>query len=236
MIRNSFKILIVAIFAWFLYSLFSGYQTKNELNKTAYYYNSNEVKEVGAANVVTAIVVTYRGLDTLGEVTVLFLTASIIGFILQQNGKNEHNLTSAKSKSPEILETGAKILVPGSMILGIYIFINGHLTPGGGFQGGSVIGSAMLLLFMANPKQIVSHKVMQIIESTSGFFYVIIGILGLILAGGFLDNRILPLGHLGSLLSAGVIPIIYSLIGLKVGAEISGMVKNINETETNESL
>jgi multicomponent Na+:H+ antiporter subunit B len=59
---------------------------------------------------------------------------------------------------------------------------------------------------------------------------VFVGVLGLILAGGFLDNRVLPLGELGTLFSAGLIPIIYSLIGLKVGAEISSIITNINES------
>ena len=58
-----------------------------------------------------------------------------------------------------------------------------------------------------------------------------VGVLGLFLAGGFLDNRILPIGELGSLFSAGAIPIIYSLIGLKVGAELSSMLVNLSETE-----
>jgi multicomponent Na+:H+ antiporter subunit B len=217
-----------------MFSVFKNYKTQTELNKTAMYYNSNEVKEVGAANIVTAIVVTYRGLDTLGEVTVLFLATLIIGFILKNN--TTKTLIKEKSKPSEILVTGSKILVPGSIILGVYIFINGHLTPGGGFQGGAVIGSAIVLLLLANPYKIISKKVMHFIESTSGFFYVIIGILGLIIAGGFLDSRILPIGNIGKLISAGIIPIIYSLIGLKVGAEISGIVNIINETETTEEI
>ncbi len=234
MIRNSFIIILLAVFAWFMFSVFKNYKTQTELNKTAMYYNSNEVKEVGAANIVTAIVVTYRGLDTLGEVTVLFLATLIIGFILKNN--TTKTLIKEKSKPSEILVTGSKILVPGSIILGVYIFINGHLTPGGGFQGGAVIGSAIVLLLLANPYKIISKKVMHFIESTSGFFYVIIGILGLIIAGGFLDSRILPIGNIGKLISAGIIPIIYSLIGLKVGAEISGIVNIINETETTEEI
>lgn len=231
MIRNSFIIVILAVFAWFMYTMFADYKANTELNKTAEYYNSTEATEVGAANIVSAIIVTYRGLDTLGEVTVLFLTALIIGFILKNTTDKKVEDEEKNQKVSEILETGSKVLVAGTVILGAYIFINGHLTPGGGFQGGAVIGSAIMLLFLANPKKTVSKKVLHVVESTSGFFFVIIGVLGIIIAGGFLDNRILPLGNFGSLLSAGAIPIIYSLIGLKVGAEISGIVKNINETE-----
>jgi len=62
-------------------------------------------------------------------------------------------------------------------------------------------------------------------------FYVGIGVLGLVLAGGFLDNRILPLGEFGSILSAGAIPLIYALIGLKVGAEFSSIMASLSESE-----
>jgi multicomponent Na+:H+ antiporter subunit B len=61
--------------------------------------------------------------------------------------------------------------------------------------------------------------------------YVGIGLLGLLLAGGFLDNRFIPIGTVGAMFSAGAIPVIYSLIGLKVGAEISSMLANLSETE-----
>jgi multicomponent Na+:H+ antiporter subunit B len=71
--------------------------------------------------------------------------------------------------------------------------------------------------------------VFHVIESLSGLFYVLIGLLGLVLAGGFLDNRILPLGNFGTLLSAGAIPLIYSLVGLKVGAELVGILHSLRE-------
>jgi len=232
MIRNSYIFILLAVFAWFLFSVFSEHKTQTMLNETAAYYTSNQASEVGAANVVTAIVVTYRGLDTLGEVTVLFLTTLIIGYILKLTKSNPLKKEGKKTDVSEILSTGARILVPGSIILGSYIFMNGHLTPGGGFQGGAVIGTAILLISLAEPNNVISVKLIHFIESISGFFYVSLGIAGLILAGGFLDNRILPLGTLGELLSAGAIPVIYSLIGLKVGAEISGIVKSINDTET----
>lgn len=227
MIRNSFIGLLIVALGVFLFTFFYDYQTPTTLNKTAEYYLSHDASEVGAANVVTSIVVTYRGLDTLGEVTVLFLTALIIGFMLSKKAKSA---TAPKEESSEILLTASKILVPGSIILGTYIFINGHLTPGGGFQGGAVIGSAIMLISLADPNKIMSKHVMHFVEGVSGAVYVFVGVLGLILAGGFLDNRVLPLGELGTLFSAGLIPIIYSLIGLKVGAEISSIITNINES------
>lgn len=227
--RNSIILLVVAGFAMFLYTAFSQYKVPEVPNATASYYLSNEPSELGAANVVTAIVVTYRGLDTLGEVTVLFLTATIIGFMLS------HSLPSNQPvkipSTSEILITASRVLIPGSIILGIYVFINGHLTPGGGFQGGAIIGTAIALMLLADPTKQLSKSLMHGVESLSGIFYVFIGLAGLIWAGGFLDTRFLPQGEMGQLFSAGAMPIIYSLIGLKVGAEISNIVSGVHQTE-----
>ena len=69
------------------------------------------------------------------------------------------------------------------------------------------------------------------VESLSGVAYVALGVAGLFLAGGFLDNRLWSLGELGSIFSAGAIPVIYSLIGLKVGAELSAIFYNLKDAE-----
>ena len=135
------------------------------------------------------------------------------------------------AKSGELLTTGSYLLVPLILLLGAYVFINGHLTPGGGFQGGAIIASAILLMLLTDPLRHFSHRLISLLESISGLFFIGIGVLGIFFAGGFLDNRILPIGELGSLFSAGVIPIIYSFIGLKVGAEFSSMLVNLSETE-----
>ena len=67
------------------------------------------------------------------------------------------------------------------------------------------------------------------LRCATGFGYVVIGALGVALAGGFLDNRITDLGTYGSLLSAGAIPMIYVLIGLKVGSEVSALIERFGK-------
>ncbi len=233
MLKNSFILAILIAFSLIFVSLFISYEGNDELSNLGKYYAENGVQEVGAQNLVTSIVVTYRGIDTLGEVVILFLTAAIIGFFLKlskkdsKNGKRVEKLREAS----EILKTGSQALVPLIFMFGMYIFINGHLTPGGGFQGGAVIATGFVLMMIANPVQKVKHGVLAFVESISGFSFVVIGILGIVLAGGFLDNHILKLGTFGEILSAGAIPIIYSFIGLKVGAELSGIVGSFNEIQ-----
>lgn len=181
---------------------------------------------LGTQNVITAIVVTMRGLDTLGEVAVLFIAAAGIGFLLR---KEHEKIKAPRRDGSEILKTGARLLLPLIMLFGVYIFTHGHLTPGGGFQGGVVIASGVLLFVLSDVSRSVNHSILSISESVSGFIYAALGIAGFFLASGFLDNRFLPIGTIGSLFSAGAIPVIYSFIGIKVGCELTGIFTMMQE-------
>lgn len=181
---------------------------------------------LGSQNVITAIVVTMRGLDTLGEVAVLFIAAAGIGFLLRK--KQEHPDEKRRDGS-EILKTGTRLLLPLIILFGVYIFTHGHLTPGGGFQGGVIIASTLLLTVLSDVSRKINHLLLSISESISGFAFVALGIAGFFLAAGFLDNRLLPTGALGSLLSAGAIPVIYFFIGIKVGCELTGIITTMQE-------
>ncbi len=241
MIKRAIALLLLAAVGTLFASLLVGYSPDEQLNLTGRYYAERTAADIGAANIVTAIIVTYRGLDTLGEVTVLFISAAIVGLVLAQGRVSSNLPTSTPTNTPgapsqripvgELLSTGSRVLTPLILLLGVYVFVNGHLTPGGGFQGGAILASGMLLLLLADPLKHFSHSLIAILESLSGLLFVGIGVLGLLFAGGFLDNRLLPIGTLGELFSAGVIPIIYSLIGLKVGAEFSSMLASLSETE-----
>jgi multicomponent Na+:H+ antiporter subunit B len=231
MIKRFFVILLLIGLGAVFLGLLAGYTPDDQLNLTASYYANHTAQDLGAANIVTAIIVTFRGLDTLGEVTVLFLTAAIVGLVLSQGRRKRDDARRELPPTGELLTTGTRLLVPLILLLGVYVFANGHLTPGGGFQGGAILASGVLLLLLTDPMRRFSHGLIAAIESTAGLFFVGIGVLGVFLAGGFLDNRILPIGELGELFSAGAIPMIYSFVGLKVGAEFSSMLVNLAETE-----
>ncbi len=184
-----------------------------------HHYVADGLKDNGGSNLVTSIVVNYRGFDTLGEVTVLFLSVSGAAFVLRRRSGLE---VQEPVPASEIVQTGARMLFAPIVVFGAYIFVHGHLTPGGGFQGGAVIASGVLLLLLANRDRALPHGLLSWVESLSGFGFVLAGLAGLIVAGSFLANKgVLPLGQWNRLVSAGVIPIIYILIGLKVGSELS---------------
>jgi multicomponent Na+:H+ antiporter subunit B len=230
-LRNSALLIIVGFMAWIMFQIYEDFNSRTALNPIAEYYAENAPGETGAANIVTSIVVTYRGLDTLGEVTILFLAAAIIGLLLKtEKGSRKKPIR----ESSEFLTTASGILIPVISLIGVYIFINGHLTPGGGFQGGAILASSFILVLLAISNKKIGHRLLDYTEAVSGVAFVLLGVFGILLAGGFLDNKILPLGTFGTLFSAGAIPVIYSLIGLKVGAELSNIILELNQIQGDE--
>ncbi len=192
------------------------------LHGVARHYTQDGLKDNGGSNLVTSIVVNYRGFDTLGEVTVLFLSVSGAAFVLRRRtGLEVHEPLPAS----EIVTTGARLMFAPIVLFGAYIFVHGHLTPGGGFQGGAVIASGVLLLLLADRDRALPHGFLSWMESLSGVGFVVAGLAGLFVAGSFLSNRgVLPMGEWNRLFSAGVIPVIYILIGLKVGSELATLL------------
>ena len=177
----------------------------------------------GVANAVTTVVVFFRGFDTLGEIAVLFIASLGIGLMLHSNTRCD-----IKAESNFMLQTASKILFPIIMLFGVYVMVYGHLSPGGGFQGGVIIASAVLLLLVSYKGFEVPHSVIVALETFAGVSYVLIGLMGLLVLDTFLGN-FLPhdISQMGMLLSGGIIPIIYIIVGIKVGSEMSMIVQNL---------
>jgi multicomponent Na+:H+ antiporter subunit B len=212
-------VLIALIFA----TIAIGYTEQHTLRPLAESYMRLVPAELGAPNVITGILLTFRAFDTLGEVAVLFMVAAGVGLVLGGKAAVEANSPDTETATPasEIVRTASQILVPLIAIFAAYIIMNGHISAGGGFQGGAVIASGVLLLLLANPSQTLNAALLSVTESLAGALFVLVGIAGLIFAGGFLDNRVLPLGTFGAFFSAGAIPVLSVLLGVKVGCELS---------------
>ncbi len=179
--------------------------------------------KVGVSNAVTTVVVYFRGFDTLGEIAVLFIAAIGIGLMLHTNTS-----CSIKAQSSFMLRSASKILFPVILLFGIYVMTYGHLSPGGGFQGGVIIASGVLLLLISHKSFEVPHALIVALETFAGVSYVIIGLIGLVVLDTFLGN-FLPhdISHMGLLLSGGIIPVIYVIVGIKVGSEMSIIVQDL---------
>ncbi len=188
-------------------------------------YISQTVQSLKVSNAVTSIVVNFRGFDTLGEVTVLFLAVTVLGSILY---KKRHDVgeRSVLFSASSVVTAGSKLLFPAILLLGAYVFIHGHLSPGGGFQGGVIIATGFLLMLLAYENFSVGHNVLSIVESLAGITFAGVGLLGFMNGGTFLQN-FLPTGTLNNLFSGGIIPIIYIAVGFKVAAELTGVIYTV---------
>ncbi len=220
-------LLLILISGSILLFAFSGIPFGKDKMYAGKYYIENGLKKTGAQNLVTSVVVDFRGFDTLGEVTVLFLAATGVGALMSYYKKEKDKSEFQEEKEASfILRVSTPLLFPLILIFGAYVFIHGHLTPGGGFQGGAIIASSFLLLYIVFPHLFHELESFKVLESLAGLTFVGIGLLGLIFGGFFLKN-FLGKGIAGMLFSAGVIPIIYIAIGLKVGAELTGILDDL---------
>ncbi|MGF6839467.1 multicomponent Na+:H+ antiporter subunit B [Paraburkholderia youngii] len=228
MMRRVFALLTVLLFAVVFWRIVGGYSELQGLRPLAWYYVVRGPLELGAPNIVTGILITFRGFDTLGEVAVLFMVAASVGVLLNEESATPTAVADeaalARRPAGEIVHTGKQVLLPMIFTFGGYVIVNGHLSAGGGFQGGAIVASAVMLMLLARPRSTLNLALLSVVESLAGVLYVCIGILGLVLAGGFLDARFLPRGQFGTFFSAGAIPLISTLLGVKVGAELSVII------------
>lgn len=229
--RRVFVLLTVALFALIFWRIVGGYSELQALRPLAEYYVVQGPIDLGAPNIVTGILITYRGFDTLGEVAVLFMVAASVGLLLkgetaatEASADDGGNHDAPRRPAGEIVRTGTQVLLPMILTFGAYVIVNGHLSAGGGFQGGAIVASGVMLMLLARPGAALNVALLSVVESFAGVIYVFIGILGLVLAGGFLDARFLPRGEFGAFFSAGAIPLISALLGVKVGAELSVII------------
>ena len=223
--KRAFTLLAILMFAVIYGGLITGYSERQTLSPLAQHYLTQVPQDLGAPNVVTGILITFRGFDTLGEVAVLFMVAASVGILLGRRPDQKPRDADSERRAPsELVRNGAEIILPLIFLFGAYVIMNGHLSAGGGFQGGAVVASGVVLLMLAFPDSQLHHGFLSVTESLAGVLYVSIGILGLVFAGGFLDSHILPPGDFGTLFSAGAIPLISTLLGIKVGAELSVVI------------
>jgi multicomponent Na+:H+ antiporter subunit B len=119
-----------------------------------------------------------------------------------------------------IVRTIIRSLLPIVLVFGMYILTYGHLTPGGGFQGGVILVGAVMSFYLAYGYAIlrrISDETLDRAEHMGALIYLLIGLVGIGLGGSFLEN-FLPTGQPGSLISGGIVPLLNFAVGFKVAA------------------
>jgi multicomponent Na+:H+ antiporter subunit B len=112
-------------------------------------------------------------------------------------------------------------MIAPKVLFGVYVVIHGQQTPGGGFQGGVLLATAPLLIYLGVGfevfKGVVSFRLVELAEAVGAAGFALIGLAGWATGQGFLAN-VLPLGKTGTLTSGGTIGLISVAVGLEVTA------------------
>jgi multicomponent Na+:H+ antiporter subunit B len=179
------------------------------------------------SEVVTAVVFDYRGFDTLGEEFILF--ASVVGVaLLLRAGREEeehepHRDARARGESPttDAIRVAGLGMIGPTVLVGLAIAAHGHVTPGGGFQGGVILATASVLVFLSGEylafRRVNPITLIDVAEGSGAGGFVAVGLLGLLTGAAYLTN-VLPLGTAGDLASGGTIPLANMAVALAVAA------------------
>jgi multicomponent Na+:H+ antiporter subunit B len=124
----------------------------------------------------------------------------------------------------KIIKTIAQKLFPFIVLFGFYLISHGHLSPGGGFQGGVVLGTAIILLALSHSIEQTEKKFrsrwLNMLEKLGILTLIFLGFLGIFFGYSFLGN-FLPLGKPGQIASGGLMLLFNIAIGIKVAAGVS---------------
>ena len=190
-------------------------------------YVESELKEAGAVNTVAGMILDYRAFDTLGESNVLFIAVVSVIILLRADRKeksralNLPELTVEPEEEPdnEILRFSAAILIPVILLFGICVVVNGHLSAGGGFSGGAILGGAMILYVRAfgveKMEKIFTFSTYKWITFGALMTYTLLKTWSFYTGANGLESGI-PLGKPGAILSGGLILPLNICVGLVV--------------------
>ena len=156
-------------------------------NEVAEHYLEYGLEETGSANVVTAMIIGYRGFDTLGESCVLFLSVAAVMILLRRDRNNTSDFELralqqeerlAQENGDMLLKQAAWILVPFIFLLAIYVLLNGEVSPGGGFSGGTILGAGLILFSAAfgpgRVRVIMSGRTYSAVRTFGLLLYVVL--------------------------------------------------------------
>jgi multicomponent Na+:H+ antiporter subunit B len=136
-----------------------------------------------------------------------------------------------------IVKNISRMIIPFIQLYGIFVIFHGHLSPGGGFPGGAILGASIILYTLAfgahKGHKKMPHTFSKKLESGAILWYVLLGMVGIWTGHHFLTNQAAGffMGEPGQILSGGFIPLITIAIGIKVGSTIITLFHTMIEEE-----
>jgi multicomponent Na+:H+ antiporter subunit B len=186
------------------------------------------------ANVVGSVTYDQRGIDTLIEETIML--ASVVGaaaLLRPAKDEEERRVPDTGSILPSTQLVGY-LLLPITLLVGIDLAAHGHVTPGGGFQAGVVMATAVHLLYVAGSFRAVERirplAIHQLLEGIGAAGFVCLGLAGLVSSSAFLGN-VLDTGTFAQLFSGGTVPVLNGIVAVEIAASVVVLVGSFLDQE-----
>ncbi|WP_371649913.1 MULTISPECIES: hydrogen gas-evolving membrane-bound hydrogenase subunit E [unclassified Streptomyces] len=175
------------------------------------------------SNTIASVNFDQRAFDTLGEETILF--AAVLGtVVLLRQTRDERHVRPAPEKVAAPVRRYALIMLPVALLTGLYVIAHGQLSPGGGFQGGVVVATALHLLYIGSDYRALERirpvGLYEVGDAAGEAAYLILGVAGLVGGSAFLANTLLPYGTFNTLASGGTVPLLNAAVGMEVGCAV----------------
>lgn len=176
-----------------------------------------------AANVVSSVNFDQRGFDTMGEEIILLASVMGVSVLLRRADDEESSRAASTGRVLDATTLGGYALLPVTIVIGFDVIAHGHLTPGGGFQGGVVLGTGLHLVYVSGRYQALERlrpvALFEYGEALGAGAFACLGIAASLATGAFLANLI-PTGTLGQLWSAGTVPLLNVAVGIEVASGV----------------
>jgi multicomponent Na+:H+ antiporter subunit B len=185
------------------------------------HFINNTGVDTEVPNMVTAVLADYRGFDTMLETVVVFIAGIAVLAILKGSGRRRRGprISSYKVEAePDLIVTNTvRLVVPVIQLFAFYVLAHGHVSPGGGFQGGVVMGASFILIALAWD---LDHALVRMslprcmaMAAAGIIIYAGIGFISMFLGGEFLDyaelERVLPVSR--------EMARYYAMLGVEIG-------------------
>jgi multicomponent Na+:H+ antiporter subunit B len=194
------------------------------------YYITKTLADTAVPNMVTSVLADYRGFDTMFETAVIFTAGlAVIAILRRVNQADRCELppepyTISAGYQDTIIRFISRQLVPFMQLFALYVVAHGHHSPGGGFQGGVILGASFILLAITYDIKMVQHRINEkwniLLGNIGVLIYAGIGFLCLLLGANFLDYSILSkiLPATGPVMARS-----HGMLGIEIGVAIAVM-------------
>ena len=193
------------------------------------YYITQTLHDTNVPNMVTSVLADYRGFDTMFETAVIFTAGLAVIAILRRIKKTDQSelpetVVISEGYPDTIIRFVARQIVPFIQLFALYVVAHGHHSPGGGFQGGVILGASFILLAISYDFKIImgimSERSNILLGNIGVLLYAGIGFLCLLLGANFLDYSILS-----KILPAtdSVMARSHGMLGIEIGVAIAVM-------------